>query len=61
MIAEELIGKEFDWPNDGRLRVLSVGGEYDDDTTRLRLDGPYAGSETDRDTFAVRRHLGIPR
>jgi hypothetical protein len=52
---DPLIGMVIDWPNDHRVRVLSIEGEYDDDTTCVYVDGPYAGSQTMRDTFTVRR------
>lgn len=52
--GHELEGVTVRLPSGERAIVLSVRGEYDDDTTLRYLDGPHAGTLTDRDTFAVR-------
>lgn len=53
---DPLVGATIELPGGEHALVLSIEGEYDDDTTLRYVTGDYAGSLTQRDTFAVRRY-----
>lgn len=57
--VDPLVGTVIHWPGGDVLRVLSVEGEYDDDTTCVYVGGPHSGSQTQRDTFTVRRLAAV--
>ena len=43
-------------PSGERALIIDIEHEYDDGCTLRYLDGPYKGSTTMRDTYAVRRY-----
>lgn len=58
---DPLVGAIVELPGGDHALVLSIEGEYDDDTTLRYVTGDYAGSLTQRDTFAIRRYPVITK
>jgi hypothetical protein len=60
-MPDPLLGTAVLLPSGERALVLSVEHEYDDGCTLRYLDGAYKGTETMRDTYAVRRYPIVAR
>jgi len=53
---DPLVGRVVRLPRGELARVLTIEHEYDDGTTLEYVSGDYAGAQTMRDTFNVRKY-----